>query len=80
MALDGEVMRMRAVDAIELPGGARLPTRHDQKDGYHLMLRDLKAPLQEGARFALRLRFERAGWVEVMVWVQNPRTPGAHSH
>lgn len=80
MALDGDVMRMRAVDAIELPPAAKVATRHDQKDGYHLMLRELKAPLQEGARFPLRLRFERAGWVEVMVWVQNPRTPSAHSH
>jgi hypothetical protein len=82
MALDGEVMRMRAVEAIDLPAGAGVPTRHDHQNGYHLMLRDLKAPLREGERFALRLRLrlERAGWVEVMVWVQNPRQPAAHAH
>lgn len=80
MALDAGVMRMRAVEAIDLPAGAAVPTRHDQADGYHLMLRDMKAPLKEGDRFTLRLRFERAGWQDVVVWVQNPRRPAAHTH
>ena len=80
MTLDAGVMRMRAVDAIELPAGAAVPTRHDQGDGYHLMLRDMMAPLKEGDRFTLRLRFERAGWQDVVVWVQKPRKPAAHNH
>lgn len=80
MALDGDVMRMRAVEAIDLPAGASAPVRHDQTNGYHLMLRGLQAPLKEGERFALRLRFERAGWQDVQVWVQNPRRPSAHTH
>jgi copper(I)-binding protein len=68
MWLDGAVMRMRAHPAIDLPAGAELPARHGQR--WHLMLQGLKAPLKLGDRLPLRLRFERAGIVEVSVWVQ----------
>lgn len=81
MALDGQgVMRMRELEALDLPAGAAVAFRHDQRDGHHLMLRELKAPLKQGDRFKLRLRFEQAGWQEVVVWVQNPRQSGAHQH
>ncbi|MBZ8140773.1 hypothetical protein CLD22_12780 [Rubrivivax gelatinosus] len=77
--LDGDVMRMRALEALELPPGERLLLRHGGA-GVHLMLLGLKAPLRDGGRFPLTLRFERAGSVEVMVWVQTPREGGAHQH
>jgi copper(I)-binding protein len=45
------------------------------------MLIDLKAPLKNGDRFPMTLRFEKAGEREVMVWVQQPRdAAGAHEH
>lgn len=75
---DGDVVRMRAVPALELPPGAALKLRHGGDT--HLMLVGLKAPLQDGQRFALRLRFERAGEHEVDVWVQTPRDRGDHGH
>lgn len=62
------VMRMRAVPALELPAGARLSLRHG--GAWHLMLLNLKAPLQVGDRFPVTLRFERAGEREINVWVQ----------
>lgn len=71
MWLEGDVMRMRAQPAIELPAGAEVPARHGQR--WHLMLQGLKAPLKQGDRFPLRLQFERGGRVEVTVWVQTPR-------
>ncbi|HNB47326.1 MAG TPA: copper chaperone PCu(A)C [Burkholderiaceae bacterium] len=71
MWLEGDVMRMRAQPAIELPAGAEVPARHGQR--WHLMLLGLKAPLKLGDRFPLRLQFERGGRVEVTVWVQTPR-------
>lgn len=77
----GNVMRMRAIDALELPAGAALKVRHGGE--YHLMLVGLKAPLAVGERFPIRLRFERAGEREVMAWVQQPRDAGAateHKH
>jgi len=71
MWLEGDVMRMRARPAIELPAGAEVPARHGQR--WHLMLLGLKAPLKQGDRVPLRLQFERGGRVEVTVWVQAPR-------
>jgi copper(I)-binding protein len=79
--MDGDVMRMRQIDALALPAGAEIKVRHGGE--LHLMLVDLKAPLKEGERFPIWLRFERAGEREVMVWVQQPRDSGAapaHKH
>lgn len=72
-----QVMRMRAVDGIDLPPRSALQLRHGGE--FHLMLIDLKAPLQNGDRFPLTLRFEKAGEREVMVWVQQPRDAAAAS-
>lgn len=80
MELDGDVMRMRAVPAIELPAQSNVRLRHGTANGPHLMLRGLKAPLKDGDRFSLTLRFERAGTHEVTVWVQNPRASGRSEH
>lgn len=71
------VMRMRAVEGIDLPRRSELQLRHGGE--FHLMLIDLKAPLQNGDRFPLTLRFEKAGEREVMVWVQQPRDAAAAS-
>lgn len=73
------VMRMRQIEAIELPPRSELRVRHGGE--LHLMLIGLKAPLKEGERFALRLRFEKAGEREVTVSVQQPRGGGGeHRH
>jgi copper(I)-binding protein len=71
------VMKMRAVDGIDLPPRSELQLRHGGE--FHLMLIDLKAPLQNGDRFPMTLRFEKAGEREVMVWVQQPRDAAAAS-
>lgn len=65
-----QVMRMRAVDGIDLPPKSELRLRHGGE--YHLMLIDLKRPLKDGDRFPMTLRFEKAGEREVSVWVQQP--------
>lgn len=75
------VMRMRAVDGIELPAQGEVRLRHGGE--HHLMLVDLKAPLKNGDRFPMTLRFQKAGEREVMVWVQQPRDAAAgpdHKH
>lgn len=71
MTMDGDVMRMRALPALELPPGQELRPRHGGP--LHLMLVGLRRPLLVGDRFALELEFERAGRKEVVVWVQQPR-------
>ncbi len=60
--MDGAVMRMRAIDAIELPPGASVSMG---PGGLHIMLLALKSPLKEGDRLPLTLRFEKAGEVAI---------------
>jgi copper(I)-binding protein len=55
MAMDGNVMRMRAVPAIELPAGRAVQLK---PGGYHVMLMDLKRPLAVGEKVRVELRIE----------------------
>lgn len=84
MQLDGHVMRMREISAIELPARGEVRMGHaqtsDNATGYHLMLENLQAPLKDGDRFDLTLRFEKAGERTVQIWVQQPRGAAAHKH
>jgi len=52
MTMEGGMMRMREVKAIELPAGKQVDIL---KSGYHLMLVGLKAPLKEGEMVPLTL-------------------------
>jgi copper(I)-binding protein len=65
--MEGNVMKMRPVEAIEVAPGAPIVL---QPGGLHVMLIGLKAPLKEGERFPLTLTFERAGTIEVEVVVE----------
>ncbi len=80
MQLDGDVMRMREIPSLDLPARASVSMRHGPSNGHHLMLEGLKAPLQDGERFDLTLKFEKAGERTVKVWVQTPRHTTAHHH
>jgi len=55
MAMDGNVMRMRAIAALSLPAGRAVELK---PGGYHVMLLDLKRPLAVGEKIPLELRFE----------------------
>lgn len=72
------VMRMRELESIDLPARKEVRPRH--QGHLHLMLIDLKAPLENGGRFPIRLKFERSGEIEVMVWVQQPKRGAAAEH
>jgi copper(I)-binding protein len=52
MAMEGQTMRMRAVDAIELPAGQ---TVNLASGGYHVMLFDLQRQLKDGEQVPLTL-------------------------
>lgn len=71
MEMDGNVMRMRAIDAIEVPAGQTVELK---PGGRHVMFMGLKEPLKSGANFPLTLRFEKAGEVKVDVKV-SPTAP-----
>ena len=75
---EGDVMRMREVKAYDIPakGGFEL-----KPGGAHLMLVDLQAPLKEGTKVPVTLRFEKAGEVKVELQVRALGTSGhRHSH
>lgn len=67
MKMEGTVMRMREVSAVEVPAGKAVELK---PGGLHIMLMGLKAPLKEGDKFPLKLKFEKAGEVTVTVNVE----------
>lgn len=71
MKRESGMMKMREVQAIELPAGKRVNLG---ESGYHMMLSGLKAPLKAGSSFALLLSIKAgnkpAVQVEVMVEVR----------
>jgi copper(I)-binding protein len=68
MAMDGNVMKMRAVaNGLDLPAGKAVAL---QPGGYHVMLMDLKQQLKAGDTVAVTLVIEGAGKVRETVEVQ----------
>ena len=62
MKMDGDVMKMRAVQGgLELPAGKPVVL---SPGGYHVMLMDLKLPLQKDTTIPLTLVFKDAKGVE----------------
>jgi copper(I)-binding protein len=57
MKMDGGVMKMRALPALDLPANQAVELK---PGGYHLMLMDLKAPLNKDGSVALTLTFKDA--------------------
>jgi copper(I)-binding protein len=89
MKLEGDVMRMRALERLELPAGKPVELK---PGGNHLMLQELKAPLQAGTSIPLTLTFRTARGEQRQLALQVPvsATPpkelgaaaaaGAHKH
>ena len=57
MSMQGTTMKMRPVDAVDLPAGKPVELK---PGGLHVMLLDLKQPLSKGDRVPLVLRIEGA--------------------
>jgi copper(I)-binding protein len=57
MKMEGDVMKMRAVDTLALPTGQPVTL---SPGGYHFMLMDLKAGFQAGSRVPLTLQLRDA--------------------
>jgi copper(I)-binding protein len=80
MKMEGDVMKMRAADALPLKPGTPLQFA---PNGYHFMLMDLKAPFRAGTRIQMTLRFRDAKGAERTQEVAVPvslTAPTAHSH
>ena len=68
-------MRWRAVAGVDVTPGDRLVLK---PGGYHVMLIDLKRPLQAGESFPLTLDFEKSGTIEVNVVVESMSAGAMH--
>jgi len=77
MAMDGGVMKMRVIPGIDIKAGSKVDLK---PGGYHIMLMELKQPLKNGDRFPLTLTFEKAGKIEVSVWVEDMASKGNSEH
>ncbi|WP_179300239.1 copper chaperone PCu(A)C [Pseudothioclava arenosa] len=66
--MDNGMMRMRQVEAIEVPAGGEAVL---EPGGLHLMFIDLTAPLAEGDNVPVTLIFEKAGEIEVSLPVKS---------
>ena len=84
MQMDGEVMRMRPLaKGLELPAGKAVQLK---PGGYHLMLMDLKLPLQKDTTIPITLTLRDSKGVQstqdlrVPVLSAAPAGQGAHQH
>jgi periplasmic copper chaperone A len=80
MHMEGDVMRMREIKTLALPPGKVVTLA---PGGLHLMLTGLKAPLRAGDVVPVKLRFERAGEVDVVFRVETKpasAASAAHTH
>jgi copper(I)-binding protein len=76
MTMDGNVMKMREVKAIDIPANGTVELK---PGGLHLMFIDLNEQLKPGSTFKVKLKFEKAGEVEVPFQVMDMR-PAGHGH
>jgi len=85
MAMDGGVMKMRAIEGLALPTGTAVELK---PGGYHVMLMDLKSQVKEGDAVPLTLTFEtkdgKRQTLEVKATARTMRAPaqapqGGHS-
>ena len=77
MKMEGDLMKMRAIQALELPAGKTVELK---PGGYHLMLMDLKRVLPPGSTVPLTLLLRNAAGVESRVEFKVPvgvQAPGA---
>lgn len=74
MAMDGNVMKMRQVKDIAVPAGGAVELK---PGGLHLMFMNIKAPLTAGETIPVKLKFAKAGEVEVKMPVNAMGNPGA---
>jgi copper(I)-binding protein len=69
MKMEGDVMKMRAVPALELPAGKPVELK---PGGYHVMLLDLKAPLAKDTVVPITLVFKDSKGAESKLELKVP--------
>jgi periplasmic copper chaperone A len=77
MAMDGNVMKMREVKSIDVPANGSVELK---PGGLHLMFIDLKSPLKASESVPVKLKFQKAGEVEVKMPVKDISGGGHLKH
>jgi copper(I)-binding protein len=79
MAMEKDIMRMRQVKGVDVPAKKAVEFK---PGGFHLMFIELKAPLKQGEKVPVTLRFEKAGEVktEFPVEAMNAAMPAGPGH
>jgi copper(I)-binding protein len=81
MSMDGNVMKMRQVNAIDIAPGQTVELK---PGALHIMLVGLKAPLKAGDKVPMTLKFEKAGDVKVELKIEEiapgMAASGSHQH
>jgi copper(I)-binding protein len=67
MRMEGNVMRMRAIEALDIPPGGAVTLG---SGGYHVMLVGLAHPLAVGNQVSMTLTFAKAGSIDVLANVE----------
>ena len=75
MSMEGNTMQMRQVKAIDVPATGVVELK---PGGLHLMFMGIKTPLKAGDLIPVKLKFAKAGEVEVKLPVQPMGHTGAH--
>ena len=75
MSMEGNTMQMRQVKVIDVPAAGTVELK---PGGLHLMLIGIKTPLKAGDLIPVKLKFAKAGEVEVKLPVQPMGHKGAH--
>jgi periplasmic copper chaperone A len=73
MKMEGDMMRMRAIDKLELPAGKAVELK---PGGYHLMLQDLKKPLEAGTTVPVTLVLRNAKGAQSRMQLELPVQAG----
>jgi copper(I)-binding protein len=73
MSMQGDVMKMRPLAAIDIPAGQPVTLSPGRM---HIMLLGLIQPLREGQSFPLTLSFDHAGPRQVTVAIEKPGAVG----
>lgn len=77
MKLEGDVMKMRAVPALDLPAGKMVELK---PGGYHVMLMDLKTTLKKDSTIPMTLVFKDAKGMQSRMEISLPVATQASAH
>ena len=76
MVMDGNVMKMREVKTIEVPANGSVELK---PGGLHLMFFDIKSPFNAGETVTVKLKFQKAGEIEIKLPVRDISSSSGHS-